>query len=52
VPFEQGEHIVTEYSHKYSITGFHELAERADLEPVRHWVDKHELFSIHYLRTR
>lgn len=49
VPFEDGEHIVTEYSHKYSIAGFHELAQRAGFEPVRTWVDKESLFSVHYL---
>lgn len=50
--FERNEYIITEYSHKYSVAEFHELARRAGLHPVTTWVDDHELFSVHYLRVR
>lgn len=49
--FARDEYIITEYSHKYSIAEFHQLARRAGLEPVITWVDNHILFSVHYLRV-
>jgi dimethylhistidine N-methyltransferase len=51
VTFDEGEHIVTEHSHKYSVGEFRGLARRAGFEPVRTWIDDRDLFSIHYLRT-
>src|SRR5690606_26227821 len=49
VAFEPGEYIVTEHSHKYSLQEFRELARNAGLGPRRCWVDRAELFSLHYL---
>ncbi|HET8697679.1 MAG TPA: L-histidine N(alpha)-methyltransferase, partial [Gammaproteobacteria bacterium] len=49
IRFEAGEHIVTEYSHKYSIERFHALARQAKLEPEAVWTDEQRLFSVHYL---
>jgi L-histidine Nalpha-methyltransferase len=49
IRFVASEHIVTEYSHKYSIEGFSTLARRAGLAPHAVWTDPDELFSVHYL---
>jgi dimethylhistidine N-methyltransferase len=50
--FTQGEYIITEYSHKYSIDGFRELAEQAGLSPQSVWTDEKDYFSVHYLIAR
>lgn len=47
--FRRGEHIVTEYSHKYSVEGFHEMARGSGFEPERTWIDRHGLFSVHFM---
>jgi uncharacterized SAM-dependent methyltransferase len=49
IGFEAGEHILTEYSHKYSLEVFRGVAERAGFVPERSWMDESRLFSIHYL---
>ncbi len=49
VHFEPGEHIITEYSHKYSVEEFQALARTAGLRPERAWTDAQALFSLHYL---
>jgi L-histidine Nalpha-methyltransferase len=49
IRFVAGEHIVTEYSHKYSIEGFSTLARQAGLAPEAVWTDRDELFSVHFL---
>ncbi len=48
IEFADGEHIVTEYSHKYSIDGFIELAETAGWASEAVWTDEDELFSVHF----
>ncbi len=47
--FEKGETIHTENSHKYSIESFKQLASEADWSVLKHWTDKENLFSLHYL---
>ncbi len=49
VRFARGEHIITEYSHKYSVDEFRALARTAGLRPERAWTDADSLFSLHYL---
>ncbi len=49
IDFSADEHIVTEYSHKYSQEGFETLARSAGLEPTRAWHDSRGLFSVQYL---
>jgi dimethylhistidine N-methyltransferase len=49
IDFASGEHIVTEYSHKYSVEGFAELAENAGWRHETVWTDAGRLFSVHYL---
>jgi dimethylhistidine N-methyltransferase len=50
--FAAGELIHTEYSYKYSVAEFRDLAARAGFRPVDTWTDRAELFSVHYLRLR
>jgi dimethylhistidine N-methyltransferase len=45
----EGEPIRTEYSHKFSLEGFRELAAGAGLEVRRVWTDPQKLFSVQYL---
>jgi L-histidine Nalpha-methyltransferase len=49
IRFAAGEHIITEYSHKYTLEGFTMLAHRAGFVPERVWTDPHSLFSVHFL---
>jgi len=49
IPFAQGEMLRTEYSYKYSIEEFQELAQHAGFQSKRVWVDPQQLFSLHYL---
>ena len=48
--FGAGELIHTENSYKYAIDEFCALAALAGFEPVHSWTDRHQLFSVHYLR--
>src|SRR5690606_30518669 len=49
VRFRRGEHIVTEYSHKYSVESFQAMAREAGFEPERTWTDRQRLFSVHFM---
>lgn len=49
ISFRAGEYIITEYSHKYSIEGFRQLAREAGFVPQAVWTDADDLFSVHYL---
>lgn len=46
--FAKGESILTEHSHKYTLDGFAEMAERAGFRVERVWVDADALFSVQY----
>jgi L-histidine Nalpha-methyltransferase len=48
--FAAGELIHTENSYKYAIENFRALAAQAGFEAVHTWTDRHQLFSVHYLR--
>ena len=48
--FGAGELIHTENSYKYAIDEFRTLAAQAGFEPIHTWTDRHQLFSVHYLR--
>jgi L-histidine N-alpha-methyltransferase len=52
VRFSKDELIHTEYSYKYSVEEFRNLAARAGFRPVDTWTDPAELFSVHYFRLR
>jgi dimethylhistidine N-methyltransferase len=49
VPFGAGERLRTEYSYKYSVAEFQELAILAGFQPKQVWVDPQQHFSLHYL---
>jgi len=49
--FKNDQSILTEYSHKYTLDSFQELAKKAGFEQVKTWVDDKELFSVHYLKV-
>lgn len=44
--FGEGEQICTEYSHKYTIKGFAEMATEAGLTLRRHWTDDRDRFAV------
>jgi dimethylhistidine N-methyltransferase len=52
IRFAAGELIHTEYSYKYSVAEFRDLAARAGFRPVDTWTDPLDLFSVHYFRLR
>ncbi len=47
--FEEGEHIVTEHSHKFGVGQFAELAAQAGFDVRSVWTDDDQLFSVQYL---
>jgi dimethylhistidine N-methyltransferase len=49
--FRKGEKIQTEYSYKYTLDSFRELARKAGFEPVQAWTDPANLFSVHYIEV-
>lgn len=46
--FTQGESILTEHSHKYTLDGFAALAEAAGFSVEKVWMDRKRLFSVQY----
>jgi uncharacterized SAM-dependent methyltransferase len=50
--FGEGERITTEYSYKYRIETFHELAAAAGWQPERTWTDKERWFSVNYFTSK
>ena len=44
--FTTGEKIITEYCHKFSLSSFYELADRAGFKHVKTWLDANRWFSI------
>lgn len=49
IHFRLGERTHTENSYKYSLAEFRTLSRKAGWETVATWVDKDQLFSLHYL---
>ncbi|MFT5172329.1 MAG: dimethylhistidine N-methyltransferase [Gammaproteobacteria bacterium] len=47
--FSEGESILTEYSHKYTLESFAQLADQAQLQVSQVWTDIDSLFSVQYL---
>lgn len=50
--FSEGEAILTEYSYKYTVDSFQELAASAGLISRKFWCDPKGLFSLHWLESR
>ncbi len=51
IRFESGERIHTEYSHKYTVPGFCQMALDAGLRMQKVWVDEQSLFAVMLLNT-
>ena len=49
IDIADGEAILTEYSHKYTLEGFAELARQAGFRVEKVWTDAEKLFSVQYL---
>jgi L-histidine N-alpha-methyltransferase len=52
IQLRRGEHIRTEYSHKYTLDSFADLAAAADLCVERVWMDAEQRFSVQWLEPR
>ena len=48
IEIADGERILTEYSHKYTLDGFAAMAETAGFEVAKVWTDPRQLFSVQY----
>ena len=46
--FCEGERILTEFSHKYTIDGFAELASQAGFSLRQFWTDSQQIFAVLY----
>ena len=44
--FSEGEAVLTEYSHKYTIDGFEEMASHAGFTLKNRWTDDNEYFAV------
>lgn len=49
ISFSQGERILTEYSHKYTLASFTSMAAQAGLLPKKTWLDDQHHFAVMYL---
>jgi L-histidine N-alpha-methyltransferase len=52
VKIKRGEHLRTEYCHKYTLEGFADLAAMAGLSVSRVWTDPEQKFSVQLLEPR
>jgi L-histidine N-alpha-methyltransferase len=48
IDIADGEAILTEYSHKYTLEGFATMAEKAGFKVAKVWMDTERLFSVQY----
>jgi dimethylhistidine N-methyltransferase len=51
IEFKKSEHLVTEYSHKYTLESFAALARMADLQATATWTDAKQYFSVQLLHV-
>lgn len=51
IPFDEGERIHTEYSYKYTVAGFREMAAKAGLAMRHVWLDDQKYFAVMYLES-
>lgn len=52
ISLAKGERILTEYSYKYTLEGFAEMASEAGFTLQDHWTDEDHLFSVQYYCLR
>ncbi len=50
-PFNEGETLHTEHSHKYTVAGFQALAARAGFKPGKVWTDENGWFAVLWLEV-
>jgi dimethylhistidine N-methyltransferase len=50
--FQEGEPVLVEYAHKFTLDGFSALARDSGLRVERVWTDPERYFSVQYLRVR
>ena len=50
IQFQRGEYLRTEYSHKYTLAGFAQMARAAELSVTRVWMDEQQWFSVQLLQ--
>ena len=50
--FHEGETLHTEHSHKYTVSGFQALAERAGFRPGKVWTDENGWFAVLWLEAQ
>ena len=48
IAIDRGESILTEYSHKYTLAAFREMAAKAGFAVEKVWTDEDRLFSVQY----
>lgn len=48
IEFAANERILTEYSYKYTVASFRQIAAGAGFEPIQYWTDPEQRFSVHY----
>ncbi len=46
IAIARGERILTEHSHKYTLTDFNAMTAKVGFRPVRHWTDADEKFAV------
>jgi uncharacterized SAM-dependent methyltransferase len=51
VEFQRDERLVTEYSYKFGLDGFAELAGKAGPEVTETWTDPDDMFGVLYLTS-
>lgn len=51
-PFREGDYLITEYSHKYTLQDFEQLADKAGWDVDHVWTDDQNLFSVQLLRVK
>ncbi|MFG6415367.1 L-histidine N(alpha)-methyltransferase [Roseateles sp. DC23W] len=49
--FNEGETLHTEHSHKYTVSGFQALAQRAGFKPGKVWTDANQWFAVLWLEA-
>ena len=47
--FGEGDSVCTEFSYKYTVEGFQDLAKSAGWQPANVWIDAERQFSLHWL---
>jgi len=50
-PFNEGETLHTEHSHKYTVEGFQAMAARSGFRPGKVWMDENRWFAVLWLET-